>query len=201
VIEKSQVFGRLTVLNPGLCARDRSLCRCVCGRELYVINYNLKGGNTKSCGCLSKELVVKRNLSHGRSKTSTYRVWAHMLARCRNEKSKDYPDYGGRGITVDHRWDDFSAFLADMGERPSAGHSIDRIRNAGNYEPGNCRWATPKEQARNTRSCQPIELNGISRTVAEWAEIMGYKRPAVIHTRIYRGWSIQDAILGRGQAA
>lgn len=88
---------------------------------------------------------------HGRSKTPEYNVWIKIKQRCFNKNGKDYPDYGGRGITVCDRWLTFENFFSDMGERPSPTYSIDRINNDGNYEPRNCRWATPNQQARNRR--------------------------------------------------
>jgi hypothetical protein len=136
-------------------------CRCECGGERVTAGRHLRQGLTKSCGCLHLETAaahIKRvrnprpRLRHGHSRPRTpiYRVWCGMIARCHRPGSGSYPRYGGRGITVCERWQTFENFLADMGERP-AGKSIDRINNDSNYEPGNCRWATPKEQRANRR--------------------------------------------------
>lgn len=124
--------------------------------------------------------------THGASGSPEYVIWTHMKARCFDESDKSYQRYGGRGITVCQRWvNDFPAFYADMGDRPSPLHSIERKNNEGNYEPGNCRWATATEQARNRRSSVLVEHNGQVKTVAEWAEIHGIK-PGVLGQRLRR---------------
>jgi hypothetical protein len=126
------------------------------------------------------------------SKGSTYKVWLAMRHRCSNRKSNRWPMYGGRGITVCDRWrTSFANFLADMGERPP-GTSIDRIENNGNYDPGNCRWATPKEQARNTRANVVFESSG-PLTLAECSERAGLSACA-IPQRLKRGWSVDRAL-------
>lgn len=123
----------------------------------------------------------------------TLSVWRGMRDRCNNEKAASYPSYGGRGIAVCKRWNDsFEAFLADMGERPE-GRSIDRIDNDGNYEPGNCRWATQKEQARNTRSNVLYDYEGERVCVAELAERCGLE-PAVLRRRLELGMSLDMAM-------
>jgi hypothetical protein len=125
--------------------------------------------------------------------TPTYRTWANMLTRCRNPKDKQYHRYGGRGIKVCERWESFSSFLADMGMRPD-GKSLDRIDNEGNYEPGNCRWATVKQQSRNRTNTPRILFNGKMISTAELAELHGLPRRRIL-ARIKRGLSVEEAIV------
>ncbi len=155
---EGQQFGRLKVLDRARKSSRGRLwrCRCECGAETFVTSADLRSEHVRSCGCLKRAHM--RELGEARRKhgavqnnraTAEYRAWQAMLNRCRRAKNANYRYYGGRGITVADRWQSFEAFLADMGSRPSPRHSLDRINPDGNYEPGNCRWATASEQQRN----------------------------------------------------
>jgi hypothetical protein len=132
-------------------------CRCECGIERDVLARSLRNGQSKSCGCERKRKTATRSFKHGhRTNMSnrTYSSWMNMCRRCADPKNNRYRYYGGRGISVCARWkNSFANFLADMEERP-LGCTLDRIDPNGNYEPSNCRWATPKTQAGNRRKAR-----------------------------------------------
>lgn len=129
------------------------VCQCDCGNIAFAQTSDLRAGRHRSCGCLRVDVMTRHGgTNHGGGRTPEYRSWMSMKARCLDSDHDSYKWYGGRGITICDRWlASFEAFLADMGARPSLKHSIDRINNDGNYEPGNCRWATANEQAQNQR--------------------------------------------------
>lgn len=123
-----------------------------------------------------------------------YSTWAQMLSRCNSKSARGYKNYGGRGIKVCERWLNFALFLEDMGEKPSPHHTLDRFpNNNGNYEPGNCRWATQSEQQRNKRLNRLLTYNGKTQCITEWAEEIG-TTTNVLYTRIKLGWSVEDVL-------
>jgi hypothetical protein len=184
------VYGQLTVVRYDRTVHGNSfwVCRCSCGNTPVVRADHLKQGRVVSCGC--RQLTAD---GHAARLTPTYHSWHAMRARCRDPKQPSFPRYGGRGITVCERWNDFRAFLADMGERP-AGTTLDRFPNQdGNYEPGNCRWATPSEQRNNVSTNRLLTVNGETLTVAQWAERIGV-RPSTLDERLRHGWTAEDAV-------
>lgn len=192
-----QRFGRLVVLVQAHRAKGtaaRWLCRCDCGNEKVCISSHLRGGLIRSCGCLRREVTAARSRSHGQSKRSPeYTYWLNLRNRCNNPRSKDYPRYGGREITVDPRWDDFTAFLADMGPRPTPRATIERIDNAKGYGPGNCVWLGRAAQNRNRRSCICIEYQGKRMTLKEAAAIAGVPY-ATAYWRHRRRWPLTKVL-------
>jgi hypothetical protein len=160
-----QRYGRLIVLERAendRWHRTTWKVRCDCGNETIASANFLRTGTTKSCGCWRSEYarIVGRRTStkHGMVESREYQSWVAMRTRCYNSNAHAYDRYGGRGITVCERWrESFDNFFADMGARPPA-TSLDRINNDGNYEPGNCRWATHGEQRRNRRDCVKASL-------------------------------------------
>jgi hypothetical protein len=156
------------------------LCRCDCGKDTIVDTRQLNSGKTKSCGCIIYDILLKRNLTHGKAKfgqkTPEYRTWLGMKGRCNNKNSGRYKNYGGRGITVCDRWiNSFENFLNDMGQRPSNSHSIHRKDENGNYEPDNCVWATNFVQARGRTDNVWVEYKGDVKIQEDWCIILGIR--------------------------
>lgn len=171
------------------------LCRCDCGVYVIVFTLSLKRGATTSCGCRKAEVTSSRSKTHGMSHSPEYGIWSGMLQRCFNRNDHAWHDYGGRGITVYEGWlgkGGFAAWLDYMGPRPSPLHEIDRIDNNGNYEPGNVRWATTKQQSRNTRRNRLVTWLGQTKCVVEWEEALGFPHN-VLMQRLNYGWSINRA--------
>jgi hypothetical protein len=183
-IEPGTVFGFLTVLQeverhrkPNGAAVRVFECVCRCGTKKSIRLSSLKEGKTVSCGCFHKEqagqIMKKVATKHGKSHTQIYYVWQAMIRRCQNPKDKSYPRYGALGIKVCKAWQkSFAAFNEYMGPRPD-GLTLDRIDSKGNYEPGNVRWASYTEQARNTRRNRLHTIDGETKCFAEWCEILG----------------------------
>ncbi len=190
-------FNRWKVL--GFAGRDKSgnrvwKCRCDCGTLKTAEGSHLKGGGSKSCGCLSRE----RSRIHGgtiNGGTPEYKSWSGMLDRCRNPQCPRYDRYGARGIKVCCRWHKFVNFLSDMGRRPSLNHSIERIDNNGSYKPSNCKWATQKEQMNNCNRNVLFTHNGKTQSMTMWAEELRVSYRNIIQRRSKLGWSLGKSIL------
>ena len=171
-----------------------AICRCDCGNIKRVRAIDLERRGTRSCGCLREENRTK----HGMRWTKEYGAWGGMKARCNAPSTTRYERYGGRGITVCQAWSDsFEAFYVDVGPAPSEDHSIDRIDNNGNYEIGNVRWATRKEQSANKGNVECVELKGISKTTYEWCDLLGIVHRGTFRSRKSRGWNTMRALLTR----
>lgn len=203
-----QKFGKLTALKMLESNKHKKkmwLCLCECGNEKEVVSSSLTHGLTKSCGCLQSELTTIRLTKHGQAKaglkTAEYKCWKGITQRCENIKDSAYHNYGGRGILICERWKNFDNFYADMGEKPSPKHSIERNDVNGNYEPNNCRWATANEQARNKR-ISIINTSGV--IGVNWSEkdSRWITRITIENQRIYLGSfkELEEAKKAREQA-
>lgn len=204
------------------------LCLCECGRRGVVRGHALRDGTIQGCGnhrpkpkpmycvdcskpitryakrCRSCDSRIKpRSVTHGRAKRKAtlpeYEVWVQMKGKCFRQTHEAYKNYGARGITVCEEWrNNFQAFYDHVGPRASPKHTIERINNNGNYEPGNVKWATRHEQNRNQRSNVYLTVDGVTKCVADWEASSGTKR-TTIYTRVKAGWDDRSAVYGRSQ--
>lgn len=168
-------------------------CLCDCGLEILARGSNLVSGNTSSCGCFQSEIAAKRLFKHGMRRSPEWLVWAGMRRRCEDPSNKSFKNYGGRGIFVCERWQEFSQFFQDMGIRPSPLHSIERKDNSGNYCPENCIWATRLQQARNKTTTRYVTAFGVTKCLSEWAQQYGVDR-RLIFKRLKLGWDGERAV-------
>lgn len=193
-----QVFGYLSVLRRAPSAKRMNggaqtmwVCRCECGKEIIAKGQKLRAGVKKSCSLDGHVFRIKTDAASLRPE---YRSWEGMWRRCTDENANKYAIYGGRGILVCDRWKDFKLFINDLGCRPTLAHTIDRIDTNGNYEPGNCRWATRKEQARNMRHNVYVQHEGERILLVELVENLGLNR-AAIFGRMRMGWPLAKALV------
>ena len=202
-ISAGDTFHRWTVVSRGekdKKGRTQWLCKCECGQHRSLLGCKLKSGHSKSCGCYSRDRTVERSFKHGAARrgnnTPEFKAWQRMLGRCFLSTDHKYSDYGGRGITVCDEWKSFSTFLSDMGTRPSAEHSLDRINVNGDYCPENCRWATLDQQANNKRRTIVLGYQGIVRTLSDWARVL--ELPSrLFRERYWRGWTTEEILFGK----
>jgi hypothetical protein len=196
-----EVFSYLTAIRcvkkPGSTAAHWE-CKCVCGKLSVVCGTQLRNGDIQSCGC---KKGILRYIKHGSSSREAspderrmYRIWQALKTRCKNPKTVQYKYYGGRGITVCPEWEEFEGFVSDMGESYKDGLQIDRIDNDGSYSPENCRWATRKQQARNTRRAIFHEMNGKRMCLYDWCEELGLNCHTVAQRIRRYGMTFEEAI-------
>jgi len=203
-------YGRLIVL--GLTERRTKsgnavwLCKCDCGTEKEVSTDKLTNGNTRSCGCLARDITRARvkgkafHVTHNGSNDRLYGIWRGMIERCENPHVSNYSHYGGEGVKVCEEWrnhyDNFKVFALTHGYEETAKrgkYTIDRIDVNGDYCPENCRLVDMKQQQNNRGNNHRLTYNGETKTVAQWADLLGI-RPGTLYSRIYRGWTVERAL-------
>lgn len=196
-----KVFGRLTAVSPvgsgpgGVSWR----CLCSCGKEHVVLCAVLLSGATRSCGCLREESRGATQRTHGMTNTPTYVAWQAMRARCNYANHPHYENYGGRGIAVCPEWEtSFENFLEDMGVRPE-GSFLDRRKGDLGYYKENCRWATRKEQNRNTKQNRVLEHLGVSKCLSEWCEELGLDYMKTYYQVTRNKKTLQEVLDGCGK--
>lgn len=197
-------FGRLVVLeeveprveNNGN-KRRRFMCICDCGNRKVVDGAHLTSGAIRSCGCFMRERTIETSTTHGKTGTRLHRIWSGMKIRCSDKNSKDYKDYGAKGVIVCDEWLGENGFQHFYDWATANGYSdklsIDRIDVNGNYEPSNCRWATIEMQANNKRNTRLFAYKGETLSITEIAKKYGIKR-SLLGGRIYKGWDITRAV-------
>lgn len=196
-------YGELVCLrhiSAGKEGRRRSswVCLCDCGRESVVFASGLTLGKVKSCGCKTLEKLKgmsEANVTHGMSKSPEFRAWTNIKRRCTKVNNPNYKDYGGRGITMAPCWlNSFENFYAYVGNRPTPQHSIERIKNDGNYEPGNVKWATISEQSRNKRSTRYVEYLGSKILFLDFCDLV-HIHPIIARRQLYvDNWSVEKVL-------
>ena len=173
------------------------LCRCDCGNTKVIRGSSLIKGVTTSCGCKSRKMSIERSTIHGMTNTRLYKIRQAMISRCYKENAVSYPKYGAKGITVCEEWLGENGFINFYNWAIKNGYeehlTLDRIDSTGNYEPSNCRWATYKEQANNTKSTVFLTYNGETKPASEWSEIVGISQSALTQ-RKRKGWTDEECL-------
>jgi hypothetical protein len=185
-------FGRLTILKTRPANRRNLFCRCNCGNTGWFNFFKVKSGHTKSCGCLARDCLIKRNTSHGKTSSREYKIWSRMKTRCYFPAHQAYKHYGGRGIKVCKRWlgkNGFKNFLNDLGESPP-GSSIERLDVNKDYSPLNCKWIPLREQGRNRRNTFRID----GEPLYYWEQKTGIKANTLWQRIKICGWTEAKAL-------
>lgn len=190
-------INKLTILeNLGIEGKRRYLLvKCDCGKVKRIRACSLLATKPiKSCGCYTGKIVDSNRSHQDGTKTKEYQCWHDIIQRCTNPNNKNYHRYGGRGIQLCEKWEDFDSFLTDMGLAPAGRYSIDRIDNNKGYSIENCRWTTPKVQANNTSHNRLIEFKGQTKTLAQWADTLGCKSHVLLHRLNSYGWDLEKTL-------
>lgn len=192
-------FGYLTIIREDGRTADSKvkwLCRCRCGKTTSVSGAKLRSGHTRSCGCRIDEVRGKAQITHGLSHLAEYRIWSQIKTRCYNRKYHLYKNYGGRGICMSEVWrQSFAAFYADVGARPTAHHTIERIDNTAGYVPGNVRWATRVEQNDNRRNTVHMRLGNRIMCARAWARELHIPYQTLLARKQRYGWTDEQSLL------
>lgn len=191
-----QKFNHLTVIEHAgrnHIGKHIYLCKCDCGNTAILRGEDIKSGNTKSCGCVRRQMTIDKNFKHGFAHTPMYNVWAGMKERCSRKGNRSYKNYGERGITVSNDWLDYKNFHRDMVATYRDGLTLERVDNEKGYSKENCIWANRETQGNNTRRNHFIEYNGETLTISKMARKHNAK-PYIVQKRIYTGWSVEKAL-------
>ena len=186
-------FERITVVDYAYTDKFRRAmwnCVCDCGKKTIIATGSLTSGDIKSCGCFHRDAVSTKD---GGSLHPLWSTWCAMMARCGNKKATSFERYGARGIFVCDEWHDFKQFLADMGDKPSEKHQLERINNDDGYYQANCKWVDIKTQARNRRSTLYIDHHGERKSLAEWCDLLELPYKNTWRRIKQRNWSIEKA--------
>lgn len=192
-------FGMLAVIGesrrfyPSGQSRVCLVCRCDCGNTKEIARCEIVSGRA-DCGCRKGERVWSNRARQPKVGSLEYRCWSNMKSRCENPKAKSFADYGAKGVRVCEKWRSFAGFYEDMGDAPGPRYTLDRIDNSRGYEPGNCRWATRKQQNRNKTNSRFLTFNGKTATIAEWSEETGIRQGTIWMRLNRQNLSVEDAL-------
>jgi hypothetical protein len=198
--EEGQLIGSLILVKRTEVRKKCSyaIFRCSCGKEFETQIRSVKNGRTSSCGCQKGVLVAKANTIHGHAgegkRSPEYRTWQSMWRRVTDPTHQNYERYKQLGVTICEEWKSFEKFLEDMGLKPDAARTLERVENNNGYYKENCRWATKKEQQRNKRNTTFVEYKGVKKSIPEWAELSGLTLATVYGRFVKQGWSIENTL-------